>query len=441
MFSVPWSSTIPGTHVIKAFIDSDNGIIENDENNNIATRALTVGTSANLWVKSLSVLNYYPELNDSTNINAKIENQGDLPTNAVVSVYYVNNSLDSVLIKAQSISLQGHDSISLNIPWLVLDNKTKIVVVISNSTALEYNYTDNSAFIELGKMALFMEAFPACETDNKGTIAAYINGGEPPYTYAWSNGATTNSITTTANTYSITVFNATGQQVSGSDVIPACTGTMVKVKCYVEGYYISNGIMASALTQSGIISPLEYTDTISVALHTPAIGFPLSASCKAILHNDGTTICEFPMSELGSSRYIVIKHRNSIETWSALPVTIANVTNYDFSTAASKAFGSNQKGLLGNGTKWGFYAGDVSSSSDEKDGYVDFFDLNNIYNLNIVSAYGYQASDLTGDGYVEFFDLNLVYNNSITSVGMNTPQNPAKRPFIKIPLFPGIKTH
>lgn len=158
-FTVPWSSAIPGTHVIKAIIDSDNDIIENDEDNNIATRALTVGSSANLFVKSLSVFNYYPNLNDSTNIKTKIENQGDLPTNAFVSIYYVNNNLDSILIATEQISLQGNDSVSLNTPWIVVDDKTKIVVMITNSTSLEYDYSDNSAFIELGKMALFLEAF------------------------------------------------------------------------------------------------------------------------------------------------------------------------------------------------------------------------------------------------------------------------------------------
>ena len=346
-FSVPWSSTIPGTHVIKAFIDSDQVILESDEDNNIATRALTVGSSANLWVKSLSVLNYYPDLNDNITIKTKIENQGDLPTNALVSVFYVDNSLDSILIKAQSISLPGNDSISLNIPWIVADNKTKIVVVISNSSALEYNYSDNAAFIELGKMSLYLEAFPACETGNKGTMTAYINGGESPYTYAWSDGSTSKSITAAADSYSVTVFDATGQQVSGSEIIPVCTGILLKVKCYLEGYYISNGIMVPALTQSGINSPLEYSDTITVKLHAPTIGLPLSASCKAILHNDGTINCEFPSSELGSNRYIVLKHRNSIETWSATPVLISNNMMYDFSNAANQAFGDNHEVMSG----------------------------------------------------------------------------------------------
>jgi hypothetical protein len=413
-FTVPWSSTIPGTHVIKAFIDSDNGIVENDEDNNIATRAVIVGSSANLWVKSLSVLNYYPNLNDNINIKAKIENQGDLPTNALVSVYYVNNSLENVLIRAQSVSLPGRDSISLNIPWIVVDNKTRIVVVISNSSAPEYNYNDNTAFIELGKMALFLEAFPACETGNKGTMTAYINGGEPPYTYAWSNGSVAKSITADADTYSVTVFDATGQQVSGSDIIPPCTGMLLNVKCYLQGYYIAQNLMASVLTRSGIISPLEYTDTITVRLHAPTVGLPLVASCKAILHNNGSITCEFPASVLGSSRYIVLEHRNSIETWSAAPVLISNNMMYDFSNAANKAFGNNL--LLMMGGTYAIYGGDVN-----QDGSVDTADMTPVDNDAANYEAGYIATDVNGDGAVDTADMTIVDNNGADYVTVATP--------------------
>jgi hypothetical protein len=54
----------------------------------------------------------------------------------------------------------------------------------------------------------------------------------------------------------------------------------------------------------------------------------------------------------------------------------------------------------------------------------------NIYNLNVNSAYGYQPADLTGDGFVDFVDLIMDYNNNVNGIGMNTPQNPAKRPML-----------
>jgi subtilase family serine protease len=412
-FNVPWSSAIAGTHVIKAIIDSDNDIVEDEEDNNSATRALTVGSSANLYVDSLSVFNYYPNINDSANIKSIIKNEGDLPTNAFVSIYYVNNNLDSILIQTQSISLQDHDSVSLNTPWIVVDNKTKIVVIISNSSALEYNYSDNTTFIELGKMALFTEAFPACDAGNTGTMIAHVIGGEPPYTYAWSNGASNQTIQALANSYSVTVFDATGQQVSGADVIPPCGGVIVKVKCFLEGYY-SFGAMESVLSRSGIISPLAYTDTVLVELHATTSGFPTTSSSKAILHNDGSIICEFASNEIGSNRYIVLKHRNGIETWSANPMLISNNMVYDFTSAANKAYGSNQTEVE-NGV-WAIFSGDVNQ--DENIDLDDFtlleFDINNF-------SFGYFATDINGDGNVDLGDTPLVELNNNNFIYSNHP--------------------
>ncbi len=76
------------------------------------------------------------------------------------------------------------------------------------------------------------------------------------------------------------------------------------------------------------------------------------------------------------------------------------------------------------------YSGDKKLFSGIHDGYNDFFDLVNIYNLNVNSAYGYQPADLTGDGFVDFVDLIMDYNNNVNGIGMNTPQNPAKRPLM-----------
>jgi len=178
--------------------------------------------------------------------------------------------------------------------------------------------------------------------------------------------------------------------------------------------------------------PGTTVDTLSVYIASSTAPFGLLYGAHSLnIAPNGTLSLIVPGGYTGSY-YIAVFHRSSVQTWSGSPVSFAGSTiNYNFTTSASQAFGSNQKNLLGNGTKWGFYAGDVSSSSGLQDGYVDFFDLNDIYNLNVLSAYGYQASDLTGDGFVDFFDLNLVFNNNVNSVGMNTPPNPAKGPVLK----------
>jgi hypothetical protein len=125
--------------------------------------------------------------------------------------------------------------------------------------------------------------------------------------------------------------------------------------------------------------------------------------------------------------YIIVNHRNCVETWSKAggESFSGNTVSYDLTSSASQAFGSNLKQV--SDTKYALFAGDVSSATDVKDGYIDFFDLQNVYNLNVLSSFGYQNADVTGDGFVDFFDLQIVYNNNVNSIGMNTPPNPAKK--------------
>jgi len=132
----------------------------------------------------------------------------------------------------------------------------------------------------------------------------------------------------------------------------------------------------------------------------------MSKSTIATLKTNGTLTCSFPGSTTNSSYYIVIKHRNTIETWSSSPVMIVPNVTYDFSTMASKAYGNNQINISGNGSIWAFYNGDVN-----QDANIDLLDLNNIeYDINVFQ-FGYQASDVNGDGNVDLLDLPLIEDN------------------------------
>jgi hypothetical protein len=170
-------------------------------------------------------------------------------------------------------------------------------------------------------------------------------------------------------------------------------------------------------------------DTLSILLaQTSSPWNTLWAVHGVSLNQNGH--CRIPVpGNLNGTYYIVAKHRNSVETWSkAGGESFASaITSFDLSNAASQAYGQNLKPVTGG--KYVIFSGDVSSFTPSvQDGYIDFFDLTQIYNLNVNSAYGYQASDLTGEGFVDFIDLIMTYNNSTEGIGMNTPPNPAKRP-------------
>jgi hypothetical protein len=109
-------------------------------------------------------------------------------------------------------------------------------------------------------------------------------------------------------------------------------------------------------------------------------------------------------------------HRNSIKTTSAFPVSFAGATvNYNFTTAASKAFGNNLKNWNGLGV-FVIYGGDVNL-----DGIVDSGDMNMVENESTAVTVGYVAEDVNGDGIVDTGDMNIVEKNSTTVIQVITP--------------------
>ncbi|GBL35492.1 hypothetical protein EMGBS15_10870 [Filimonas sp.] len=101
--------------------------------------------------------------------------------------------------------------------------------------------------------------------------------------------------------------------------------------------------------------------------------------------------------------YIVVKHRNSIETWSAQPVAYT-IGTYDFTTAANKAYGNNMIQIESG--KWAFYSGELNNDSN-----IDLLDMN-ILSTDINNFLtGYMATDINGDGNVDLLDTFPVETN------------------------------
>ncbi|MBK7031157.1 MAG: hypothetical protein IPH45_19010 [Bacteroidales bacterium] len=84
----------------------------------------------------------------------------------------------------------------------------------------------------------------------------------------------------------------------------------------------------------------------------------------------------------------MIKNRNSIETWTAAPVSFSGSTiSYDFSNSADQAFGSNLRLMDG---VYVVYGGD-----ENQDGLVDASDMIDADNDASTFVSGYVNTDVT----------------------------------------------
>jgi hypothetical protein len=164
---------------------------------------------------------------------------------------------------------------------------------------------------------------------------------------------------------------------------------------------------------------LNCSDTIKVLLAHASSPYSYADSTLAILDSTTFTAAATLSNAASGNYYVVIKHRNSIETWSANPVAFikGSTVSYDFTDAQSKAYGNNQVKVSTSPERWAIYSGDVN-----QDGYVDPLDLALIDNdsYNYVSGNAL-ATDLNGDRYTDPLDLAIADNNSFNYVGIQRP--------------------
>lgn len=177
------------------------------------------------------------------------------------------------------------------------------------------------------------------------------------------------------------------------------------------GYSIVNVTSVPEGLYNTVSNNSSVRDTFRVYLRNSNSPYAIVDSSKALIDSvtlkGGFVMLNAPTG----SYYIVIKHRNGLETWSktnGFNLTRGAVMNYDFTTSALQAYGNN---LKQTGTKFCMYSGDVNG-----DGVIDSDDLSIIENDSYNFAGGYLASDLTGDGIADAGDMAIADNNTFNFV-------------------------
>ena len=186
---------------------------------------------------------------------------------------------------------------------------------------------------------------------------------------------------------------------------------ILNIKLFLEGYYASTGYMTSVLMNQGVSTNSTICDSITVELRNVIFPYNIIEKVTTLLNTDGTATCTFTTS---GTYYIVINHRNSLQTWSALPVELFNNTSYDFSSMGSKAYGNNMLQIDSN--IWAIYSGDVNQDEN-----IDLLDLSLLENDISSFQFGYSTSDINGDGNVDLLDSPTPEENSNNFIFSNHP--------------------
>lgn len=199
--------------------------------------------------------------------------------------------------------------------------------------------------------------------------------------------------------------NNTGGIITTIKRIDTCAiNTVLHVTCFIQGYWDAlNNQMLPVLVNEGVSTNNSSCDSITVELRNKTTPYATMFSTKTLLNTDGTAICNFP--SLSGQYYIVVKHRNALETWSANPVDMNYPpVSYNFSTSSAQSYGSNEV-QVSNGV-WAMYSGDLNADQN-----IDLLDApvleSGISNFN----FGYYSSDLNGDGNVDLLDSPYIETN------------------------------
>jgi hypothetical protein len=254
----------------------------------------------------------------------------------------------------------------------------------------------------------------SCNATFKYVAPADVTGTESliyctqitPTVVAYYSAANTSLHQLTAN--GLTSFGAfTGlQQLANKSL---------NVSLLIQGIYNGAGTMRKAQGAAGDQFPGNTADQVTIELHN-------QANYSNIIYSTG--LINVSTSGVGSvastpgiyngSYYVTIKHRNSIETTSASPVSFSGSSiAYNFNTPA-KAYGGNL-GLMIDGY-YVIFGGDVN-----RDGGVDTGDMTPVDNSATNYETGYLVTDANGDGSVDTGDMTIVDNNAGAYVSSLTP--------------------
>jgi len=222
----------------------------------------------------------------------------------------------------------------------------------------------------------------------------------------------------TSTNYTVNVNNLCNSTGTVTVTVNSCNTASVNINAFLQGFYLKGGTMKAV---SDPLSSPGICDTITLYLANVTAPYNITDTLISLLHTDGTCTFSSSSTATGVPRYLILRHRNSLETWSAIPVMINPTTNYNFTTNGTSAFGSNMVEVE-SGT-YALWSGDIGGPGTPgiQDGVIDNHDMSILETMLGNLNNGYVYSDLTGDQMTEASDQSLLENNLILILSIQRP--------------------
>lgn len=342
-----------------------------------------------------------------------------------------------------SENIYGADMIDANTGWCFMNTSNRPVYKTTNGGVNWTAQTTGLTGSIRGISSPDGNTVYACQTSGTSRVAKSTNGGTnwtlitlpvaadftsidfKDVNTGYTVGNNTAAVARTTNggaswtfqhTHNITAIKTYVTQGDTAWVLGGNRAVMRYVGANASPIKVNLTMLMEGMYQSGT-NLLSRKDPVTVYLRDAVSPYSLRDSATAVIdsvnHNALFTFANAPSGQY----YLVVKHWNTLETWSRSggEVLVANGTtyNYDFTTAANKAFGSNQ---VLKGVRYCVYSGDVNN-----DDIVDITDLAQIDNDVAAFVTGYVITDLDGDNNVDISDLAIADNNVFSVVSTVRP--------------------
>lgn len=405
-----WSGATDNVGVVSYNIYVGATLIGNVATSPVTVTGLTPGATYTFTVRALDAAGNISAASNTVTVTTPLFSYCASQGNSIVDEYIGNVQLGS--INNTSVGGTGYtDFTSISTNLSLGSSNTITITPVWTGTVYPEGY---AVFIDYNRDGDFLDADETVYT-RAATTATPISGNftvpnNPAYigTTRMRVSMKYNGTPTSCETFDF------GQVEDYTVNIVSGTSTVVNTKLMIQGFYdTATHAMRPVKANQGVGSSTTNVDNVTVELRHPTT-FALAGTATAMLQTNGMATATFSAA-ISGPYYLVIRHRNSIETWSAAPVTIsASTPLYDFTNLASKAYGSNM--ILIEPGVWALYTGDIN-----QDGNIDTIDYP-IYEAdtnNFVS--GDIETDLNGDGNVDTIDYPLFELNANNFVSVMHP--------------------